>query len=136
MENASKALIMAASILIAIIIIGALILMYNQIANYSSGDVQNTREQQVIAFNNEYERFNTKNVRGTDMISVMNKILDYNERKSDPQEIQFKEMHIKISINDVSDLKWGDTSLLIQATDYTEENIGDIMHNRNRKWWN
>ena len=70
------------------------------------------------------------------MISVMNKILDYNERKSDPQEIQFKEMHIKISINDVSDLKWGDTSLLIQATDYTEENIGDIMHNRNRKWWN
>lgn len=82
MENASKALIMAGSILIALMIIGALLLMFNNLTNYQSTDVQTTREAQVIQFNNQYETFNRKNVRGSDLYSLLNKVVDYNRRKS------------------------------------------------------
>ena len=131
MENASKALIMAASVLIAIIIIGALVLMYNQISNYSSGDVQNTREQQVIAFNNEYEKFNSNNVNGTDMLTLMNKIIDYNRRKSDATDLQYQEMEIVIDLTgNLSDLKWENSrgNLLVKETQYTKDNISQITN--------
>ena len=44
MENASKALLMAAGVLIALIIIGALLLMFNNLSNYQETNTQNTRE--------------------------------------------------------------------------------------------
>lgn len=82
MENASKALIMAGSVLIGLMIIGALLLMFNNLNNYQSTDVQTTREAQVIQFNNQYETFNRKNVRGSDLYSLLNRVVDYNRRKS------------------------------------------------------
>ena len=47
MENASKALLMAAGVLIALIIIGALLLMFNNLSNYQETNTQNTRESQI-----------------------------------------------------------------------------------------
>lgn len=82
MENASKALIMAGSVLIALMIIGALLLMFNGLSNYQKTDTTTTREAQVIEFNNQYETYNRKNVRGSDLYSVLNRVVDYNRRKS------------------------------------------------------
>lgn len=82
MENASKALIMAASVLIALVIIGALVLMFNNLTNYQKTDIQVTREAQIVEFNNQYETYNRKNVRGSDLYSLLNKVVDYNRRKS------------------------------------------------------
>lgn len=83
MENASKALIMAGSVLIALVIIGALVLMFNSLSNYQETDTQSTREQQVVDFNNQYETYNRKDVRGSDLYSLFNKVIDYNRRKSE-----------------------------------------------------
>ena len=82
MENASKALIMAAGVLIALIILGALILMFNNLSNYQKVGTQNQRETQVIDFNKQYETYNRKNVRGSDLYSLINRVVDYNRRKS------------------------------------------------------
>lgn len=82
MENASKALIMAGSVLIALMIIGALLLMFNNLSTYQGSDTQTTREAQVIEFNNQYETYNRKNVRGSDLYSLLNRVVDYNRRKS------------------------------------------------------
>lgn len=82
MENASKALIMAGSVLIALMIIGALLLMFNSLSDYQKTDTTTTREAQVIEFNNQYETYNRKNVRGSDLYSVLNRVVDYNRRKS------------------------------------------------------
>lgn len=82
MENASKALIMAGSVLIALMIIGALLLMINNLSSYQKTDTINTREAQVIDFNNQYETYNRKNVRGSDLYSLLNRAVDYNKRKS------------------------------------------------------
>lgn len=82
MENASKALIMAGSVLIALMIIGALLLMFNSLSSYQEVGTQNTREAQVIEFNNQYETYNRNNVRGSDLYSLLNRVVDYNRRKS------------------------------------------------------
>lgn len=82
MENASKALIMAGSVLIALLIIGALILMFNNLSNYQKVGDQGTKEAQIVEFNNQYETFNRKNIRGNDIYSLLNRVIDYNRRKS------------------------------------------------------
>ena len=82
MENASKALIMAGSVLIALMILGALLLMFNNLNNYQNTESQNTREAQVVEFNNQYETYNRNNVRGSDLCSLLNRVADYNRRKS------------------------------------------------------
>ena len=83
MENASKALIMAGSVLIAIVIIGALVLMFNNLNNYQQVNTQGDRDAQVVEFNNQYETYNRKNVRGSDLYSLLNRVVDYNRRKSE-----------------------------------------------------
>ena len=65
MENASKALLMAAGVLIALIIIGALLLMFNNLSNYQETNTQNTRESQIVEFNKQFETCNRKDVRGS-----------------------------------------------------------------------
>ena len=58
MENATKALIISGSVLIALMIIGALLLMFNSLSSYQETNIQGTREAQVIEFNNQYETYN------------------------------------------------------------------------------
>jgi len=82
MENASKALIMAGSVLIALMIIGALLLMFNNLSNYQQIGKQEKKEAQIIEFNNQYETYNRNNVRGSELYSLLNRTADYNRRKS------------------------------------------------------
>ena len=82
MENASKALIIAGSILIALMIIGAVLLMFNSLSNYQNMQDKDTKEAQIVKFNNQYETYNRDNVRGSDLYSLLNRVVDYNRRKS------------------------------------------------------
>ena len=107
MENASKALLMAAGVLIALIIIGALLLMFNNLSNYQETNTQNTRESQIVEFNKQFETYNRKDVRGSDLYSLLNKVVDYNRRKSDVatgndegQDLKFEPMTIKVTFPD------------------------------------
>ena len=72
MENASKALLMAAGVLIALIIIGALLLMFNNLSNYQETNTQNTRESQIVEFNKQFETYDRNDVRGNELISLTN----------------------------------------------------------------
>ena len=82
MENASKALIMAGGVLIALLIIGSLLLMFNNLSSYLDTNIKETRTAQIIEFNNQFETYNRTDVRGSDLYSLLNKAADYNERKS------------------------------------------------------
>lgn len=103
MENASKALIMAGSVLIALMIIGSLLLMFNNLSNYQNTNVKNTREAQIVEFNNQYETYNRTDVRGSDICSLLNKAEDYNERKSsvgkEGAEIAYTPIEIEVKID-------------------------------------
>lgn len=125
MENASKALIMAGGVLIALMIIGALLLMFNSISNYQDTNTQTNREAQIIDFNNQFETYNRKDVRGSDLISLVNRIIDYNNRKQDEG---YQKMNIEIKISDISKLAFSDENKLIKKTLYNQDNISDLVN--------
>lgn len=129
MENASKALLMAGGVLISLLVIGAFILAMREVSSY-----QNTRhgaelEQQTLEFNNLYESYNRKNIRGNEIISLMNRIVDYNNRKTAEG---YKKMQVEFTISqDIrkNDLTFdGRNRLLTKASDtYTEDDIDNIV---------
>lgn len=88
MENASKALIMAGGMLIAVLTISLVVYVFNVISsNYKTQDDIEAVEQ-ITAFNQEYESYNRKLLRGTDIISLCNKAIDNNTKYSDVSENQ------------------------------------------------
>lgn len=127
MENASKALIMAGSVLIALMIIGALLLMFNSLSNYQDVDTENAREAQVVEFNNQFETYLRDNVRGSDIISLMNRIIDYNSRKGDNSEEKYQEMKIEINGIDIANLKYEQNDNEIVKSSYTQDNINELL---------
>ena len=77
MENASKALLMAGGILIAILIIGALLLMVTQIGDYQKTKDSGAKATQIAKFNSDFERYlDDKGIKGTDIVSLINKIAE------------------------------------------------------------
>lgn len=90
MENASKALLMAGGILIAILIIAVLIRTYNNISIFQKTKLSEEEEQQLIAFNEQYTKYLGQYVYGTEVITVINKALD-NENSKITVTIKFNE---------------------------------------------
>lgn len=128
MENATKALTIAASVLIAVVILGALLLTFNSLSSYQNTNTKNTREAQVIEFNNQYEIFNRKEVRGSDLYSLLNKVVDYNRRKStdvgkeddEGKYIAYKSMTVSYDLkNQKSDFTFDGTSRIFKQNDMT-----------------
>lgn len=72
MENASKALIIAGAILLAILIISLGIMIYNQ----ASGVVNNNSmtEVEVTTFNQKFEQYLGDKVRGANVKSLINAV--------------------------------------------------------------
>ena len=81
MENASKALIIAAGMLIAMMILGLIVLMFNSTQDYQKAEEQLQTEQQLQEFNKQYEAFNKQKLSGSEILSLANKMLDYDDRK-------------------------------------------------------
>lgn len=115
MENASKALLMAGAVLIALMVIGMFILMFNSISDYQTSNLQDEKEQQITEFNKGYIGYTRDNVRGTELLSLLNKVIDYNERKAEivgttgneGQAVAFKPMTVKVKISDPDKLLSG-----------------------------
>ena len=139
MENASKALIIAGSVLIALMIIGALLLMFSNLSNYQSTNTQGTREAQVIEFNNQYETYNRKDVRGSELYSLLNRVIDYNRRQSTAgtgstdqgQYISYEPMIVEVIIKtDIyTQLSIDKIPRLIEKQKYTSSNTNNEFEN-------
>lgn len=131
MENASKALIMAGSVLIALIIIGAFMLMFRNLTDYQEKSDIVTHQQQIVEFNNQFSTYDRTGLRGNDMLSLMNRIIDYNIRET--TEEGFTKMKItikKIDKNILQALRYdpSGSNLLIKNNSYTQENLSEIVN--------
>ena len=97
MENASKALLMAAGILLAMLIISMYMLLSDNISNIGKSEEDKKASEQLAKFNKEYEAYNKKVLYGTEVISVMNKAIDNNRRAEvDPEQPWFVDVHIYV----------------------------------------
>ena len=87
MENITKALLIAAGVLIAIILTTLLVIGYNQISGYYQEQSNVTEVKQIIEMSKKFVNYEEKEIRGNEMLSVINMVEDYNEWvKQNPNE--------------------------------------------------
>lgn len=76
MENASKALIIAGAILLSILIISLGIFIFNQASEVTKSS--NLSEVEVLNFNEKFTSFEGTNVRGSEVNSLITRIIQNN----------------------------------------------------------
>jgi len=97
MENATKALEIAGGVLISLLIIGLIVFFYNNVSGLKQTEENSLAEQQAIDFNKDYETYNRNDVYGSELLSLANKMHDYNYRESENKGYIKIEMSAKFS---------------------------------------
>lgn len=88
MENASKALLIAGGVLIALIIITMFIMMFSRLSNITKEQEEQTKIEQLVAFNAGFEAYNKKVMYGVDVITLINKVAENNKKYSNNSDYQ------------------------------------------------
>lgn len=86
MENASKALLIAGGILIAIILISLLVRTYGNIGNFQRQKMTEEEIAKIEEYNKEYTKYLGKYVYGTEVITAINRAL--NEKQTNNNDIK------------------------------------------------
>jgi len=76
MENASKALLMAGGVLIAIIMIGLLAKAFGAVSLFQRAQLSEEEQAQLVAFNEQYTKYLGQYVYGTEVRTLKNKYDD------------------------------------------------------------
>ena len=98
MENASKALLMAGGMLLAILILTLLIYAWNLFSNFQSSNDELANIENTAKFNQQFTNYNRDDVQGYELISLVNQVVDYNQRKSTTGQNDEKYNPITVSI--------------------------------------
>ena len=80
MENVSKALEMAAGVLVAVLIMSLVAYFFSSIGKLPEQEDEVKTKAQLEAFNKEYEVYSKKGMYGVDVISCLNKAINNNEK--------------------------------------------------------
>ena len=80
MENATKALVIAANVLLAVMILSLVVYFYGTWRQLPQEEDQARLVRQAQAFNKEYEAYDKKIMYGADVISAINKAISNNEK--------------------------------------------------------
>ena len=83
MENASKALMIAGAVLFTIIVTGLFIYFMEQYSRLPEQQSEQQRLEQVAKFNREYESYDKKEMYGTEVATVVNKVINNNKKYAD-----------------------------------------------------
>lgn len=132
MENASKALLMAGGMLIAILIVGAFMLMMTNLSEYQRSENVNVKDAQLAEFNKQFTQYTYSDIKGNELMSLINKVIDYNRNygptggKDTPgNTFEYQEIEIKVDFTGFSD-KYGvkgTTNLFNRDIFYTANQI-------------
>ena len=95
MENVTKALIMAAGILLSIMILSLLVIFGSRLSGYFSQEHDSKIIEQDTKFNAQFENYNQETIRGNELMSVMNKVVNYNTAIADTEKYE----KVKMSVN-------------------------------------
>ena len=101
MENITKALLMAAGMLLAVLILSLLVMAYNRISSYYERNEELLSIEQLDKFNKQFQNYaGREDIRGNELISLMNKIIDYNVSESYQVGTNYEPIKVKITIGD------------------------------------
>lgn len=102
MENAAKALLIAGGMLILILVISLLVVFKGQLAAYMEQQHDEKLIKQAVEFNNKFADYQGKDVRGNELISIMNRIIDYNSLQA--EQYGFEKIAITVDIGNSQNL--------------------------------
>lgn len=98
MENASKALLMAGWVLIALLVISLAVLAYNKMSQYQKSQSDLVEVEQLADFNEQFTQYVRDDLNGIDLVTLANKVVDFNQKKSGAGEINY-DQKIKLTID-------------------------------------
>ena len=98
MENATKALLISAAVMIAIMVLSLLMIAYNQVSDYYQNQHTDAMAKQIGEFNENFINYQRDNIRGSELLSLMNKVIDFNERYSYTEGTNYKRIEVTIKI--------------------------------------
>lgn len=104
MENASRALIIAGSVLISLVVISSLIWMFQSIKSWQKVEATSEEEQKMLEYNKQIETYNRAGLYGSEIMSLANLIQDYNKRQADLKGYQ--PIALKITIKQITGAKY------------------------------
>lgn len=122
MENASKALMIAGGVLVALIIITMFLMMFNNLSNIKKEQEEATKVEQVEAFNAGFEAYNKKIMYGVDVITLINKVAENNKKYASNSEYQITVILDGEAITSSSNLIGTDNEKTIYTCKKTEYN--------------
>ncbi len=99
MENASKALSIAGGILLAMMILSLMIYVSSSMSDMADAQDRQILAQQVKEFNDSYLAYNKTRMYGTDVITVVNKAINYNKELDTDEEEYFINIKLNLTTN-------------------------------------
>ena len=96
MENATKALEMAGSVLIGVFILGCIVYAYSRLTEIKKEEQTSERIEQSTDFNKDYDAYNRNDLYGSDIFSVANMVKNYNVKEADAKDYGKISIEIKV----------------------------------------
>ncbi len=118
MENATKALEIASGVLIALMVLGLVVIAYNRLANEKREEYEVTAIEQATNFNVEYEYYNKQGLYGTELLSLANKMENYNKKYNESEGYQRIEMTVSLKAM-VGNIKYFTAGSGLSSSDLT-----------------
>ena len=124
MENASKALIIAGEVLLGVLLLALIVFVFGRLGNVELARQESEEQAQVVEYNKEFESYNRKDLLGNDIISIINKVEDYNKREAKNKSYKAIELNVNlvIGITGTNDFTAGNYNFDLIRTKYNNVN--------------
>lgn len=135
MENASKALLMAGGMLLAILLITLLVYAWGMFSEYQNAKANLSEIEDTAEFNEQLSQYDRDDVDGYTLLSLINRIVDYNERNttdSVSEQEKYPCINLTIKLGDEAQRKtltYDNTIRLFTKEQYAENELS--AKNRN-----
>ena len=134
MENASKALIMAGGMLLAILVVTVLVFAWGKFSEYQTSKEGLQAIEDTTKFNLQFTNYDRDDVQGYEILSLINQVIDYNERRTkdtiNENSEHFEPIAMTIEMGgDISNLLYGEEAVLFTESRYTSNELTAINQN-------
>ena len=131
MENLTKALLIAAAVFFSIMLLSLVYVFWNDMSSYFTTKHDEKMLQQLIEFNDKFQNYNGKTIRGNELVSIMNSVVDYNNYQADMEG--YERITLKIDFQGhQGELKYGGESggqILVDDTVIKNDTNDDKIKN-------
>lgn len=117
MENASKALIIAGGMLIAMLVVSLLVWGFTSLSEFQKEKAAIVEREQILEFNKKFEAYNKNTVRGYQIISLSNLASDINTRYEE-EVTGYKKIQIRAMMDEEVSLPEATTNEKVPGTKY------------------